>query len=505
MTLIRTAALLLLALDLAVAAPGKRPGRHGSGVKQNNPSPAAGADGGGAGAMQTFEGLTLPATAPASMGEGPQPHTPYTGTPTTTGALTMSAQATSIKQKPAPTNTYKLDGKLHDPEPIPYQPHGGAGMDGTVPVYQPKSDFDMESFKLALYQEWIELDLFNYGLEKFSEQDFTDAGLTPADRELIQFMADQEIGHATLLSNIIGPAAPRQCQYSYPFTTVKEFFDFCQKLTKFGEAGVYGYLSHLNSREAATLLLQSITTEARQQMAFRQLTGLFPMPVWFEVGVPQSWAWSLLAPYIASCPEGQTRLAWQNFPALTVLNNPNPMSRTGQSSSDVVVPGVSMSNESAAIEPCGDACKAALSNIRDQPLSTPGYQVRLVWEGPGKAVGPNNSYVTSTLAKAPEYAMWVTQLNVTYSKLQDVSEISGSNGTMNGTANLGGIGSLSGESGKAYSGVTTVPPGATFIGDPAINGTIFVAVTDSNPYLTSYNLSMINPHVVAGPALFQAG
>jgi hypothetical protein len=108
------------------------------------------------------------------------------------------------------------------------------------------SDFDYESFVLALYQEWIELDLFHYGLATFSEQDFTDAGLTAEDRYLIQFMADQEVGHATLLSNILGAAEPPQCTYNYPFTTVREFVDFCQKLTRFGEASLKSkiYSSH---------------------------------------------------------------------------------------------------------------------------------------------------------------------------------------------------------------------------------------------------------------------
>lgn len=359
--------------------------------------------------------------------------------------------------------------------------------------------------KLALYQEWIELDLFNYGLEKFSDEDFTAAGLTPADRELIKFMADQEVGHATMLSNIIGPAAPQQCQYNYPFFTVKEFFDFCQKLTRFGESGVYGYLPHLDSREAAQLLLQSITTEARQQMAFRQFEGLFPMPVWFEVGVPQSWAWSLISPYISSCPHNQTRLAWQNFPALTILNNPNPMSNTGSSESDVTIPGTSTANESAAIEPCGDNCKSAVSNSRNTPLSQPGRQVNLVWEAPGKPVGPNNSYITTSSAKQPAFVAWVTQLNVTYTPLTQVGQITGRNGTINGTANFAGVSSGSAEAGMAYSGVTQQPDTAVYLGDPAVNGTMFLAITDTDLYVTPYNLTMINPHVVAGPALYQAG
>lgn len=126
------------------------------------------------------------------------------------------------------------------------------------------------------------------GLRRFSVEEFEEAGLDEADRELIKFMAEQEIGHATLITNMLGPSAPKQCEYWYPFETVREFFDFCQRLTRWSEAGVYGFLPHMDSRAAAQMLLQSITTEARQQMIFRQFEGLFPMPVWFEVGVPQS-------------------------------------------------------------------------------------------------------------------------------------------------------------------------------------------------------------------------
>lgn len=100
-------------------------------------------------------------------------------------------------------------------------------------------------------------------------------------------MRDQEVGHATLLTNMLGPAAPVRCKYTYPFTTVREFVDFSQRLTRWGEAGTYGFLEHMDSRESATLLLQQITTEARQQMIFRQFDGLFPMPEWFQVGTPQ--------------------------------------------------------------------------------------------------------------------------------------------------------------------------------------------------------------------------
>lgn len=76
-----------------------------------------------------------------------QPHTPFSGTPSTTGALTASSVGTGISSGhvlPAAT-TYPSDGKLHNAEPAPYVPAGGVGTNGSIPVYNAKSDFDYES------------------------------------------------------------------------------------------------------------------------------------------------------------------------------------------------------------------------------------------------------------------------------------------------------------------------------------------------------------------------
>lgn len=81
-------------------------------------------------------------------------------------------------------------------------------------------------------------------------------------------------------------------------------------------------------------------------MIFRQFEGLFPMPVYFEVGVPQNFAWTLLSRYITSCPSENKPLEWnvsvwsavlfasflppeayafsqQIFPTLEVVNGPS--------------------------------------------------------------------------------------------------------------------------------------------------------------------------------------
>lgn len=46
--------------------------------------------------------------------------------------------------------------------------------------------------------------MFRYGLERFSDAEFDAAGLNADDRVLIEFMAEQEIGHARALGNLLG-------------------------------------------------------------------------------------------------------------------------------------------------------------------------------------------------------------------------------------------------------------------------------------------------------------
>ena len=352
-----------------------------------------------------------------------------------------------------------------------------------------ESDFDYYSIALGLYQEWIELDLFHDGLAKFSVQDFLDAGLTAEDRSLIEFMADQESGHATLLTNMLGETAPKQCVYNYPYETVREFVDFNQRLTRWGESGVWGFINHLDSREVGQLLAQSIATEARQQQIFRQMSGLTPMDVWFEAGWPQSWSWTMLAPYISYCPENETRLVWQNYPVAHILNNaninrfsPNDTATdgsevTGSRIGDPSISNITTDMSCVNLNVTGEGCGPAIAHNKSEPLSFAGKKILFEWDEPGMAVGPNNSYVTSTTAGTPAFAAFVSQLNVTYSPL-----------TLTGT----------------NTGYTYQPDAQTYQGDPNINGTLVVLLTDVALPVTPFNVSMVNPHVRA-MGLYVAG
>jgi hypothetical protein len=122
--------------------------------------------------------------------------------------------------------------------PAPYELAGELGTNCSLPRYMVESDGDYESVALGVYQEYIELDLFHNGLARFTDEELLQPALGPEARSLIEFMANHETGHATLLSNKLGETAPKQCVYNYPFSTVREWVDFMQRVTRFGESGV---------------------------------------------------------------------------------------------------------------------------------------------------------------------------------------------------------------------------------------------------------------------------
>lgn len=97
----------------------------------------------------------------------------------------------------------------------------------------------------------------------------------------------------------------------------------------------------------------------------------------------------MLAPYISHCPGDTTRLAWQNFPTLHILNNPNinrlAPDDTEQDGSEAVgdriadpsISNIPNSESCINAEGIGKNCGAAIAKNRTEPLSYPGKRVYL--------------------------------------------------------------------------------------------------------------------------------
>ncbi|KZW03537.1 hypothetical protein EXIGLDRAFT_664130 [Exidia glandulosa HHB12029] len=384
------------------------------------------------------------------IGDDPTP-TPTTVAPTDSVIDPTPLDGTSVSVTTTTGTALPTDA----PPPL-VKPPGGQGFN-TTPTYHAKSEFDTQSLYLGLHQELIELDLFRSALANFTDEQFAEAGLDGDDKYLLGFMAEQEVGHATLISNMIDldTEKPKQCTYKYPFTTVREFIDFSRLVTRWGESGTIGFLGHMDAQDAAALVNDAIQTEGRQQMVFRQWMGLFPMPFWFTTSITQSMQWTLLAPYIATCPEDTPVVPWTAFPALNVTNNPSLLAL----------------NQTAKV------------TSNETEVSPPGTEICLSWAAPGESTGWNSSYTTKTFATgAPAFAAWISQLNTTYTPLTDVD--------------------LEARTAK------TIQPGGGVYGNgtaPLLNGTVYLAITDEDLFVTPYNLSEIESHVLAGPALYNIG
>lgn len=115
--------------------------------------------------------------------------------------------------------------------------------------------------------------------------------------------------------------------------------------------------------------------------------------VWFETGITQSMAWTLLAPYISSCPAENPPIVFQNFPALNIT-----VSMTSRTREDLFSNKPQNNPDATKLV---DDSHADITNNRSAPLSYPNRTVTLQWDAPGKKVGYNDSYTTNTTAGAP--------------------------------------------------------------------------------------------------------
>lgn len=128
---------LLLSLSISLPSALASPKKHGGGHK-----------GQGDTQQSTVEYSFTPSSAPPLRNHSTSElHTPFTENATTTGALTATSIGTTITSAdvPAGATSYPADGNLHHAEPVPFEPAGGVGTNGSTPVYNARSDFDYES------------------------------------------------------------------------------------------------------------------------------------------------------------------------------------------------------------------------------------------------------------------------------------------------------------------------------------------------------------------------
>lgn len=106
-----------------------------------------------------------------------------------------------------------------------------------------------------------------------------------------------------------------------------------------------------------------------------------------------------MAPWITSCSASKPKIEWQNFPGLNVT-----VCRPRRSFSLQRLTTSKLQNAPNITSGTGGATSAVSRNL-STPLTTPGQQIVLQWEAPGKQVGPNFNYTTTTSAGTPKASL----------------------------------------------------------------------------------------------------
>lgn len=175
-------------------------------------------------------------------------------------------------------------------------------------------------------------------------------------------------------------------------------------------------------------------------MIFRQFAGSFPMPEHFETALPQAWAWTMLSPYVKSCPAKNPHiqsvnlytayrmwfvadrdlllcplLRFQIFPSLNVTNNPSIIDTTTngtvvsyESGTVVYYPEVNANATTGGTQRVGNGTSAiylsAVTHNRTS-LSYPGRPVQFKWNLPGHVTGYDGKCTTYSTAGTPKVSI----------------------------------------------------------------------------------------------------
>jgi len=180
---------------------------------------------------------------------------------------------------------------------------------------------DTSILQYALNLEYLEHTFYQEGLAKYDAQDFADAGYEPWVRGRFRQIRDTEGAHVAFLKSQLGSAAPKICNYTYPYTDLQSWVTLSHTLETVGAAAYMGASQFVVNKGVLSAAVAISHTEARQagwvnSAAAKQepWDGDFETPLYF------SGVWSLIIGLIAECPFANPELPVQTFPALSVSN-----------------------------------------------------------------------------------------------------------------------------------------------------------------------------------------
>ncbi|ORY34300.1 ferritin-like domain-domain-containing protein [Naematelia encephala] len=178
------------------------------------------------------------------------------------------------------------------------------------------TEMDYEIINLARNLESLELNLWNQGLDNYTDADYASAGF-PGLRPIIELFRNQEIAHFTVLN--FNPAPFKNCTYKFPVDDISSFLTLSQVITTVGEGAFIGASGNLTSGAARQVGAEIIGNEARQNSYIRETIGLdFFNAINFDTPLTASQAYSLAKPFL-DCPSSNPSINFTLIPPLMAM------------------------------------------------------------------------------------------------------------------------------------------------------------------------------------------
>lgn len=168
---------------------------------------------------------------------------------------------------------------------------------------------DVQVLQYALTLEHLEATFYAQALDKFSAQDFEDAGFADWVRGRTSQIAEHEASHVKLLSAALGNMTTPACEYAFPYTDVKSFLVFACGLENIGVSAYAGANQYITDATYSTVAATILGVEARHQGFFygsvlqkADWTGPYETPLGLDM------VYTLAAQLITSCPSNAAAL-----------------------------------------------------------------------------------------------------------------------------------------------------------------------------------------------------
>ncbi|CAD6575125.1 MAG: hypothetical protein TREMPRED_001313 [Tremellales sp. Tagirdzhanova-0007] len=181
-----------------------------------------------------------------------------------------------------------------------------AGIDDTVIL------------QYALTLEHLEFTFYTQALEKFDAGAFSAAGFPEWVRNRFVQVRNDEGSHVALLTGAIGPNATQACTYDFPYTDPTSFVALAGIIENVGVSAYLGAADDIASAAYVTVAGSILTTEARHQTWISAAVDASnPWSSPYDTPLKYNGVYTLVAPFITSCPSSNPTLPVKAYPTLT--------------------------------------------------------------------------------------------------------------------------------------------------------------------------------------------